>query len=68
MFTGAIRCIECRGEWGTTWNTQAPVILCHECGGQCIPVGPQLDVRVVPSAIDGEMFRLDQRTRRRVAS
>lgn len=68
VLCGVIRCCDCRQMWESTWNTQAPTIICHECGGSCVPLGPQLPVRVSASAIDGEMFRLERQQMRRTAS
>lgn len=68
MFSGVLRCTDCRRSWGTTWNTQAPVLICHECGGPCLPEGPQLVTEVCASAIDGEMFRLERRAVTRTRS
>jgi hypothetical protein len=67
-FSGLIRCRECRQMWGTTWNRHAPELICHECGGQCLPVGPQIPTVLSMNAIDGEMFRLEHVARRRAMS
>lgn len=58
--SGYIRCSECRSTWDTTWNTQAPKLICHLCGGDCLPVGPQLVTVAIADAIDGELFRLER--------
>lgn len=58
FLSGRIRCIECRESWGTTWNTQAPVIVCHLCGGACMPEGPQLRHVSGENEINAQMWRL----------
>lgn len=63
IFSGRVTCRECRCEWWTTWNARAPRLICHECGGQCTPEGIQVPTAQMPSAIDGEIYRLEMRQR-----
>lgn len=68
MFSGSVSCRECRQSWFTTWNARAPKLICHDCGGSIMPEGPQIPTVSVPSAIDGEMYRLEMRARWRAMS
>lgn len=63
FFSGVMSCRECRSMDLTTWNARSPVVLCPYCGGPCVPEGPQFPTATVPSAIDGEMYRLETRQR-----
>lgn len=68
FLSGRIACVECRQSWGTTWNTQAPTLICHLCGGACLPEGPQLRHVAGDNEIDAEMFRLSVRAMARARS
>lgn len=68
LLSGRLQCAECRSWWFSTWATQAPIIFCHVCGGQCVPVGVQQAQLAGERAVDGEMFRLEIAAHRRCAS
>lgn len=61
VFSGLLTCRECQEAWFATWSTRAPILVCHNCGGQCVPEGLQVPTAQVPSAIDGEIYRLKMR-------
>lgn len=63
LLHGRIRCQECRRSWPSSWRTDVPALLCQECGGECVPEGPQCqaaaEAMTPEAAIDAEMWQLE---------